>query len=61
MSTKKILILVKDQCAGHRTNKTSKTIEWGVAELYNRIQYIYTQEYIGMITPNNRINAIVQA
>ena len=39
-STKKRLILGQDQYAGYRTNKTSKTIGRGVAELRN---YIYTE------------------
>ena len=37
MSTKKGLILVKNQCAGYRTNRPSGTIGQGVAKSYNKV------------------------
>ena len=43
-STKKGLVLDQNQCAGRRTDRTSKTIERGVAESHNKVQYIYTRE-----------------
>ena len=44
-STKRGLVLVKNQCAGHRTDRTSKTIGRGVAESHNKVQYISTREH----------------
>ena len=43
-STKRRLVLVKDQCAGRGTDRTSKTIGQGVAESHNKVQYISTRE-----------------
>ena len=45
MSTKKRLILVKNQYAGRGTDGTSETMGWGVAELYDKVQYVSTREY----------------
>ena len=45
INTKKRLILVEDQCAGHRTDRISEIIGQGIAESHNRVQYINTQEY----------------
>ena len=49
-NTKKRLILVENQCAGYRTNKTSKTIKQGVAKSYNKVQYVYTREHKNLYT-----------
>ena len=39
-STKRRLVLGQDQCTGCGTDGTSKVIGQGVAELYNRTQYM---------------------
>ena len=44
-STKRRLVLVKDQCAGRGTDGTSKTIRRGVAESHDKVQYMGTREY----------------
>ena len=44
-STKRGLVLVKNQYIGHRTDRTSKTIKQRVAKSHNKIQYISIQEY----------------
>ena len=44
MSTKRGLVLVKNQCAGCRTDRTSKTMGRGVAKSHDEVQYISTRE-----------------
>ena len=50
MSTKRRLILVKNQYAGRGTDRTSETIGQGVAESHNKVQYISTREYKNQYT-----------
>ena len=44
ISTKKRLILGKNQYTERGTDGTSGTMGWGVAELHNEVQYVNTQE-----------------
>ena len=43
-STKRGLVLVKNQCAGRGTDGTSRAMGRGVAESHNKVQYINTRE-----------------
>ena len=45
MSTKRGLVLVKNQCTGRRTDRTSGTIRYGVAKSHDRVQYACTREH----------------
>ena len=45
-STKKRLISGQDQCTRGRTDGTRGAIGRGVAELYNKVQYVSTRELL---------------